>query len=128
MAERPITIHSVCTTSPDGSVHVKVGDKVRWRANHAEIFVLHIKGGFFQDHPEDFLVFVLAENWTNEYVVAGPVGSFIRNYIYNLQGTNCLGPGPAAAPPDIIIDSSPFKRPNYPKAAPKKKAPAKKKK
>jgi hypothetical protein len=123
MAERPITIRGVCDTAPDQHVHVNPGDKVRWRANHAEIFVLHIKGGFFQDHPTDFLVWVLAEIWTSEYVVAGPVGSQLSNYIYNLQGKNCEGP--LAAPPDIIIDSGIIKHPK--KAASKKKTATKKK-
>ena len=70
MAERPIIIRGVCDTNPDQHVHVSRGDKVRWRADHAEIFALHIKGGFFQDYPTDFILWVLAEIWTTDYVVA----------------------------------------------------------
>jgi len=56
----------------------------------------------------------------------GLPSSALRNYIYNLQGSNCMGPGSAAAPPDIIIDSGTLKPPRKP--GPPKKTPAKKKK
>ena len=125
MAERPITIHSVCVTTPDEHVHVKVGDQVRWKADHAEVFILHIPGGFFQGHPEDFLIFVLAGIWTANYTVAGKVGTVLTNYIYSLDGKNCLIET-ADGPPDIIIDST-LVKPKPKKAVSKKAAPKKKK-
>jgi hypothetical protein len=124
MAERPITIHSTCVTKPDQHVHVNRADQVRWHADHAELYVLHIPGGFFQNEPHDFQILVLSENWTKSYVVAGKPGSRITNYIYDLSGKNC-GLPTADSPPDIIIDSTPFKR--RPKPGGKKKTtPAKK--
>ena len=126
MAERPITIHSVCQTTPDQHVHVRRGDNVRWHADHTAIYVLHIPGGFFQGEPNDFFIWVVSGLWTRDYTVAGAPGNVVANYIYNLQGTNCL---PDTQPPDIIIDSSPF--PHRKKKAPasrKKTAPSKKKK
>ena len=124
MADRPITIHSVCRTTPDLHVHVKAGDKVRWRAVSASYWV-HISGGFFKGEPNDFKVQVVSSHSTRNYVVAGRPGETLTNYIYDESEHNCrLRRGP----PDIIIDSTITKRPK--KAGPSKKnrAPAKGKK
>lgn len=119
MANRPITIHSPCVTTPDEHVHVKTGDQIRWHADHAEIYLLKIPGGFFLDEPDPFEIWVFGPVWTEYFEVAGPAGSFITNYIYSLSG-NCLLKT-SDGPPDIIIDSS------IPDSA-RKRAPKKKKK
>ena len=121
MAERPITIHSVCVTTPDEHVHVKAGDRVRWQADHAAIYVLHIPGGFFQGEPNNFTILVVSTLWTKDYVVAGTAGDTLTNYIYDLSGNNCLLL--TDGPPDIIIDSAIMKHPKKAGRSNKKKAP-----
>ena len=116
MATRPITIHSSCMTTPDQHVHVKVGDRVRWHADHPEFFRLELKGGFFVDHPDDFEIWVSGVEWTDYYDVGGTPGSRITNYIFSVHG-NCMIHG-ADGPPDIVIDSTFIK---HPKKPPKKK-------
>src|SRR5947208_2884424 len=103
MATRPITIHSPCFTSPDQHVHVRVGDLVRWKADHAEMYLLEIPGGFFKGYPDDFEIIVFGTRWTSDYEVAGVTVTKFINYIYNLTG-NCVL-STAAGPPDVIIDS-----------------------
>jgi hypothetical protein len=125
MADKPITIVSVCQTAPDQHVHVNMGDRVRWHADHDGIYVLWLKGGFFKGEPSDFHVWVISTNWTKDYIVEGKGGTAITNYIYDLSGKNCL-PKTADGPPDIIIDSTlkPPKRPGSSKkepSSPKKK-------
>lgn len=104
MPVRPITIHSPCYTKPDEHVHVTAGDRIRWRADHAEIYLLKIRGGFFLDQPDPFDIWVFGPVWTDEFEVAGPVGSFITNYIYSLSGSCSMKK--SDGPPDIVIDNS----------------------
>jgi hypothetical protein len=105
MANRPITIHSPCVTTPDEHVHVQAGDQVRWKADHADIYLLKLPGGFFVDEPDPFELPIFGTNWTPYFKVAGHAGGTISNYIYGLSG-NCLLKT-ADGPPDIIIDSIP---------------------
>jgi len=124
MANREITIRSLCDTV-DQDVHVKPGDMVRWHADHAAIYILHITGGFFKGHPDDFPILVISTNWTAYYEVAGPTGDKLSKYIYDLTGKNCEV---LVGPPDIIIDSTSIKRSRKASSPKKKKAPAKAKK
>jgi hypothetical protein len=104
MADKPITIHSPCFTSPELDVRVRIGDLVRWKADHAEMYLLEIPGGFFKDYPDDFEILVFGTRWTGYYEVEGRKVDRFSNYIYNLSGNCSLGA--LAGPPDVIIDST----------------------
>lgn len=103
MAVKPITIHSPCFTTPDQHVKVRVGDRVRWHAERSEIYLLKLKGGFFEGRPDDFDYLVFGQIWTEDLVVNGPLNASITNYIRSLSGGCLLRL--TDGPPDIIIES-----------------------
>src|SRR5580765_2298900 len=78
------------------------------RESEKERFLQEARAASALDHPNIGAVHTIDETPDGRLYIAGSV---LRDYIYNLQGRNGGGLGPAAAPPDIIIDSSPFKRP-----------------
>lgn len=103
MPRVPIVIKSVCQTVGQ-KTRVRVGDKLRWKADHPGLFVLKLPGGFFEGQPDAFLWPVFGQIFTADLVVSGDVGSTIKNYVYDLSGKNCSG-RMEPDPPEIIIES-----------------------
>ena len=103
-----ITILKTCETKPP---HPEMGPKtgytrVQWHCGDGQSYTLHLPGGIFRDHPDDFTLQVNSSDFVPEppLELALPIVHWvIINYIFDDSGNNCKHKK-REAPPDIIIN------------------------